>query len=302
MHDEELLLWQRYHRSFKNDLVSMMDGRSKEAIQQHAKKLGIKSDQSYICKKRSVRDNGWIASLPNNGRFEKKPRTEKQKLACQRGRKNYHLWTDEDDRAVRDLYPTVLGEELAERLGVTVHALHVRAILLGVKSNVSIKMRRLFADPTFKARWLECHVTRPGMGLQGHRGDIGHMARSTWEANYARILQYLNIEYEYEPLFYLNDGDRTRRYRPDFYVRGFDQYIELKGTNPAWSTPKGLEGFLLFRRQHPDKQILLITREHYNDLTKRFRPLIPLWETMQKNIKTHPHLFTGAQQVLQPNK
>lgn len=65
----------------------------------------------------------------------------------------------------------------------------------------------------------------------GYRDDIGHYVRSTWEADYARVLNHLNIEYEYEYKTFditLNDGRRVT-YTPDFYIPKEDRYVEIKG-------------------------------------------------------------------------
>ena len=51
--------------------------------------------------------------------------------------------------------------------------------------------------------------------------------RSTWEANFARILRYLEIEFDYEgKRFTLKDG---LTYSPDFYMTKRDMYYEIKG-------------------------------------------------------------------------
>lgn len=65
----------------------------------------------------------------------------------------------------------------------------------------------------------------------GFRKDLGHYVRSTWEADYARVLIYLNEPYQYEPKTFtvtLDDG-RVVNYTPDFYLPNHDKYIEIKG-------------------------------------------------------------------------
>lgn len=61
----------------------------------------------------------------------------------------------------------------------------------------------------------------------GFRTDLGHFVRSTWEANFARILNYLGIEYQYEPRRFDINGITT--YTPDFYIPSLDLWIEIKG-------------------------------------------------------------------------
>jgi len=60
-----------------------------------------------------------------------------------------------------------------------------------------------------------------------YRKDLGHRCRSKIEANFARFLKWLEVEYIYEyKTFILKDG---RYYTPDFYLSQLDMYIELKG-------------------------------------------------------------------------
>ena len=64
----------------------------------------------------------------------------------------------------------------------------------------------------------------------GYREDIGIYVRSTWEANFARILNHLGIEWQYEPETFvvLVDG-RELSYTPDFYLPASDHWVEVKG-------------------------------------------------------------------------
>ena len=67
---------------------------------------------------------------------------------------------------------------------------------------------------------------RAGIGKVGFREDIGHFVRSTWEANFARILKYKGRNYLYEPQTFLLtlDDDTEVSYTPDFMLEG-DVYI-----------------------------------------------------------------------------
>lgn len=82
-----------------------------------------------------------------------------------------------------------------------------------------------------KSRWLKIcskatsHKTLKG--VIGIRKDICNKTKfkSSWEADFARILNFENLKWEYEPqTFTLEDG---RNYTPDFRVNG-NIYIEIK--------------------------------------------------------------------------
>jgi len=122
-------------------------------------------------------------------------------------------------------------------------------------------------------------VDRSGMNFFFE--DLGHRCRSSWEANFARILKHVGINYKYEPkTFKLNKGDS---YTPDFYVVDFDLYVEIKG----WETPKFKEKFKRFKQEYPKQNILLINQQIYYYLKEKWGNKIN-WEAegrLKKNFK-----------------
>ena len=80
------------------------------------------------------------------------------------------------------------------------------------------------------------------------REDLGHYVRSSWEADYARMLKYENIEYIYEwKRFELvrKDGSKLT-YLPDFYIPSTNTIVEIKGL----MRPLDQEKINLFREQY----------------------------------------------------
>jgi hypothetical protein len=111
-------------------------------------------------------------------------------------------------------------------------------------------------------------------GKGGVRLELNQYFRSNLEANYARILRYINIKYEYEPkIFLLSDGSN---YLPDFYLSETDEYIELKG----YYKDKDRLKYDKFRAEYPDVKwrIILQASREWVDLRKKYQPLIPTWE------------------------
>ena len=99
----------------------------------------------------------------------------------------------------------------------------------------------------------------------GHRKDLGHSTRSSWEANFARILRILNIKYDYEKYtFELKEGDT---YTPDFYIPSKDKFYEIKG----WEKT---DKHYRFIEQYPDKKLVIIKEKQYNRLMKKFGGII----------------------------
>jgi predicted nuclease of restriction endonuclease-like RecB superfamily len=110
----------------------------------------------------------------------------------------------------------------------------------------------------------------------GPRKDLCNIEfRSSWEANFARILNLLGVQWEYEPRrFYL--GSTT--YLPDFSLLSDNpwgvKWIEIKG---LWH--KGdKKRIKLFVNMYPDETIKVIAGKEYRKLAKKYGKLIPKWE------------------------
>lgn len=118
----------------------------------------------------------------------------------------------------------------------------------------------------------------------GIRPDLGQYFRSAWEANVARILDYENIEWEYEPkrFFFEEEVDGVASYQPDFYLPQFNKWIEVKG----WMDEKSKTRLRLFAEQYPEenKNLILIDQDFYNALRIEFFYL-PHWEDYAKYLK-----------------
>jgi hypothetical protein len=104
----------------------------------------------------------------------------------------------------------------------------------------------------------------------GYREDLGHKTKSTWEANYCRILRLLGLNYEYEPeSFHMPDGTT---YTPDIKVNG--KYVEIKG----YMTATAIRKMELFRQAHPDKRLVIVDEALYSRLALAYRQKIRQWE------------------------
>lgn len=93
------------------------------------------------------------------------------------------------------------------------------------------------------------------------------------EAEFASILDYYGITWEYEPrtfdLQWDADGNVTQAFSPDFYLPSQDLYVELTTVRPKHVTIKNRK----IRRMHelyPDINIQLWKRSDLRDLMLRF--------------------------------
>lgn len=119
---------------------------------------------------------------------------------------------------------------------------------------------------------------------KGFRDDLGVSLRSSWEANYARYLNFLMVEgsvksWKYEPMtfWFLEIKRGVRSYRPDFGVvlaDGSLEYHEVKG----WHYPRGKTALKRMRIYHPEIKIVLIDQVRYRAIAKAVSKIIPGWE------------------------
>lgn len=167
----------------------------------------------------------------------------------------------------------------------------------GVKASEETRKRyserqmALWRDPDYREKqmvalnkvlkseeWREsCRGREPrgsGYGKQGIREDLGHNARSTWEANYARYLKHIGVQYEFEPEKFIVTIDGVRSsYTPDFRLED-GTYVEVKG---YWF-PVQKQKYEAFVEQHPDLQLRLVMSSDYKDLQSKYADIIPQWE------------------------
>ena len=103
----------------------------------------------------------------------------------------------------------------------------------------------------------------------GTRKDLGMYFRSGWEANFARIQNFLKKNWSYEPETF--ELKPWMSYTPDFLVD--DEYVELKGRMTELCEKK----INLFRELYPEKTLIVITGVEYNKLRKEYKEKIA-WE------------------------
>ena len=119
----------------------------------------------------------------------------------------------------------------------------------------------------------------------GKREDLGGLfVRSSWEANYARYLNWMkergeikDWQYEKETFdFPVKRG--TRFYTPDFKIWEKDDsivYHEVKG----WMTNQGRTALKRMSKYYPEIKIVLITAKEYHAISKWKNLISSNWES-----------------------
>ena len=103
------------------------------------------------------------------------------------------------------------------------------------------------------------------------QADVATFAHPS-EEEFARILNFYNIEWVYEPRsFPLRwEGDRvTEMFTPDFYLPGLDLYVELTTMKQSLVTKKNRK-LRHLRELYPNTKITLLYKKDYDRLLARY--------------------------------
>ncbi len=119
------------------------------------------------------------------------------------------------------------------------------------------------------------HTGPSAYSAAGYREDIGHYVRSSWEADFARVLKFLSLAYEYEPERFTlrRDDGTTMTYAPDFYVPAESCWYEIKG----WMDHRSAEKIRLFREQYPDERLFVVDKTQFAELQMKYQGFVR-WE------------------------
>jgi len=110
-------------------------------------------------------------------------------------------------------------------------------------------------------------------GKAGIRKDISNIIYfySRWEANIARLFNYLDIGWKHQPkTFDLG----SQNYTPDFYLPDYNVYIEVKNFLWKYSEIRDKK----FRKLYPDINLILLLKKDYLELEKKYSHLFKNWE------------------------
>ncbi len=159
--------------------------------------------------------------------------------------------------------------------GIKVPRVEIKCEYCGKIFLIERWMKRRFCSNKCAMAVIGGNPTSPkaARGKAGIRSDIDKTTYfySRWEANFARLLNYWEIEWVHQPkVFDLG----TQKYTPDFYLPQYDIYIEIK--NFLWNYSRIRDE--KFRKLYPNKKLILLLKEDYLKFEKRYSDFIPNWE------------------------
>ena len=93
------------------------------------------------------------------------------------------------------------------------------------------------------------------------------------ERQFARLLDFYQIEWRYEPtsfdLAWDREGNAIQRFTPDFYLPAYDLYIEITTLNQRLVTKKNAKVRRL-RQLHPEVKIKIFYQRDYLNLLVKY--------------------------------
>jgi hypothetical protein len=99
-----------------------------------------------------------------------------------------------------------------------------------------------------------------------------HFAHNS-ERQFAKLLDFYGIEWEYEPRTFTLERDHKGRpaqaFTPDFYLAAYDLYIEITTLNQKLVTKKNRKARRL-REMHPDVRIKVLYQRDYLHLLVKY--------------------------------
>lgn len=155
----------------------------------------------------------------------------------------------------------------------------------GKKLNLSDEQRQAISDRSSRMMAEREPTNAYSRTKYGRREDLGgQFFRSSWEANYARYLNWLqergqiaSWEYECDTFWFEAIRRGVRSYKPDFKVTdqgGLVWYVEVKG----WMDAKSKTKIARMARYHPDVDLRVVDEKAYREIERLIGRGIPNWE------------------------
>jgi hypothetical protein len=130
-------------------------------------------------------------------------------------------------------------------------------------------------DPDTKKKARKDRAVKKSSGktkLPSLKSDTVQFAHAS-EQQFARLLDFYQIDWDYEPrsfdLDWDADGKVIRRFTPDFYLPQYDMYIEITTLNQKLVTKKNRK-IRRLRELHPEINCKIFYQRDYLSLVKKY--------------------------------
>jgi hypoxanthine phosphoribosyltransferase len=124
-------------------------------------------------------------------------------------------------------------------------------------------------DPGGRRRVVSSAAAAPASGLKSDSVGFAHAS----ERQFARLLDFYAIDWEYEPtsfdIDFDADGVVVARFTPDFYLPDYDLYIEITTLNQKLVTKKNRKVRRL-REHYPEVKCKIFYQRDYLSLVAKY--------------------------------
>ena len=265
-------------------LAKMMN-RTEAAVSLKASRMGL--THSARPKKRQL---DLFKGMRPNGRVDTKRYSDVGRAELQSKRAKERIATNGHPRGMLGLVHT---EETKAKLAAA-----SKAMWADPSAAVNSEAHRQRRSDIMAARQRTDPRMRRGYsrGAQGRRPDLGDVYfRSSWEANYARYLNWLVargaiLSWAYEPQTFWFEAIKrgTRSYTPDFRVDNTDgtyEWHEVKG----WMDQKSVTRLTRMAKYYPEERIEVIGVEWFRKARRNgIAHMIPNWEFVGRRATPQP--------------
>jgi hypoxanthine phosphoribosyltransferase len=118
------------------------------------------------------------------------------------------------------------------------------------------------------------------------------------ERQFAKLLDFYGIAWEYEPRTFVLDWDRdhnpVQAFSPDFYLPAYDLYIEITTLNQKLVTKKNRKVRRL-RELYPDTKVKIFYQRDYINLLVKYGLEPPSQATVAEGIEPMPLRFDDVE-------
>lgn len=151
------------------------------------------------------------------------------------------------------------------------HSLEARVKIATYQKNRSPEHKQKLSAAMYR-RWQQGMMTEgSNWWRRGRRADLGdQFFRSSWEANYARILNLLGVVWEFESRRLVTPYGS---YCPDFYLPESNTYVEIKGWEQG-----GVQKCKRDWLQEQGIRLVVLRGQSYARLKRSYSARISEWE------------------------
>jgi hypothetical protein len=295
------------------DIVLEMNGNTKPLIVIKCKTCGVDFSPSPPCLSKTRKFCSLPCAYKSRDRVKHVQKKERGERVCLKCKKVFRVHTKAPNAQCcsRQCNGSMIGKTsmgINRRKQPCIHVVEKQCKTCGIGFRSAQSSKRIYCsskcsanDNEMQSRRIETlnSKPRPTMYSSARKGWVEFaekriFARSRWEANYARYLEWMKsigeiLEWDHEPrTFWFEKIKRgVRSYLPDFRVvmkSGAVEWHEVKG----WMDSKSATKIKRMAKYYPKETLRIFSTPWFKDATRNLAGIIPGWEKDSKSANAKP--------------